>query len=529
MLSTSRKKRFALPILRFLLPTLFFLGGSKGIFAQDAAPQVSLESPYNTIYVHLYYLQPDSYEPAKAALTLQSDLDSTTRVQRAVMLKQIYDGLGLYVELDKIPRDSFYVDSLSGEYLYKPFPLELPEIYVQRAGQKWYYSPESVRAIPALYKEVYPFGADFFVRLFPRIGQHRFLGLFVWQYLGALLILLFLLLLHQLLSRVLSWLVSRLTRSKLYPDLISHELAFKVARYLSLLALMGVLRVLLPMLQLPILVSAFVMTAVRIFSAVFFMMLFLRVWDIGMLFFGRFIQRTDNRMDDQLLPLLRKLGQILIVGGAVIQILRIMDVNVTAIIAGLSIGGLALALAAQDTVKNFIGSLMIFVDSPFQIGDWIDAGGFSGEVLEVGFRSTRLRLLDSSVVSIPNGNMANMSVVNRGVRVYRLMDVTLGITYDTPPQKIEAFMQALRKLILEHPVTNRESYYVHLTALADSSLNILFRVPLLVSDYASELKHKEDILLSILRLAEELGVDFAFPSTSVYLYPQQADVSRPKP
>ncbi len=517
MLSKTSTK-FRNVLLARLLPAVFFFVFSGVVWGQqEPAPEITLTTPYNTVYVHLYYLQPDSYEPAKAALTLQTGLDSVTRVKRAIMLKQIYDGLGLYVDLDKIPRDSFYVDSLSGKYLYKPFPLELPEIYVQRVGGKWYYSSESVRSIPSLYKEVYPFGADFFVHLFPRIGQKKVLGLFLWQYLAALLVLLFLTLLHQLLSRLLSWLVRRLTRSNLYPELVSHELAFKVARYLSLLALMGVLRLLMPMLQLPILVSAFVMTGIRIFSAVFFMMLFLRIWDVIMLFFGRFIQRTDNRMDDQLLPLLQKLGQILIVSGAVIQVLRIMDVNVTAIIAGLSIGGLALALAAQDTVKNFIGSLMIFVDSPFQVGDWIEAGGFSGEVVEVGFRSTRLKLLDTSIVSIPNGNLANMSVVNSGMRVYRLMNVTLGITYGTSPEKIEAFIEGLRKLIMEHPVTHKENHYVHLTALADSSLNILFRVPLLVPDYASELKNKEEILLAIIRLAEQIGVEFAFPSTSVYV------------
>ncbi len=508
-------KKF-LPFGKYWKVLLLLWMATAVVWAQNA-PEPVFTSPYNTIYVHLYYLQSDSYEPDKAARTLYADLDSTTRVKRAIMLKQVYDGMGLYVNLDRIPRDSFYTDSLSKQFIYKPFPLELPEIYVQRIGGKWYYSPESVQAIPRLHKEVYPLGADFFVRLFPKVGHEQFLGLFVWQYLGMLIVFLVLILLHQVLSRALQPLVSRLTRSKLYPNLISGELAFKVARYVSLLLLTVLARWSVPMLQLPILVSAFVITGLRIFITVFWMMLGLRLWDVLMLFVGNKIKRTESRMDDQLLPLLHKMGQIAVVVLAVIQVLYIMDVNVTAIIAGLSIGGLALALAAQDTVKNFIGSLMIFVDRPFQVGDWVEVDGFSGEVVEVGFRSTRLRLLDSSMVSIPNGNMANMSVINRGVRVYRLMNVTLGITYDTPVRKIEAFIAGLRQIIEEHPATNKENYYVHLTTLADSSINILFRVPLLITTYAEELKYKEEILFAIIRLADQLEVSFAFPSTSVYV------------
>ncbi len=500
-----------------VLVALLFACSLPRLKAQAEAPLPSLESPYNTIYVHLYYLQSDTYEPAKAAQTLYADLDSATLVQRAVMLKQIYDGLGLYVELEDIPRDSFYLDSLSGKALYRPFPLELPRVYVQRIGNKWYYSPETVRALPVLYEEVYPFGADFFLRLFPRIGQHRFLGLFLWQYLGMLLIALLLVVLHQLLSRLLSFAVRRLSRLQFYPALVSRDLAFKIARYLSLLLLMSLLRLLLPMLQLPIEAGAWIMTGIRIFIVVFLMMLALRLWDGFMLFLADKIQATESRMDDQLLPLFKKLGQIGIVLLGVIRVLQLMDVNVTAIIAGLSIGGLALALAAQDTVKNFIGSVMIFIDRPFQVGDWIEVGDQSGEVVEVGFRSTRIKLLDSSIVSIPNGNMANLSVINRGVRSYRLMNLTLGITYGTPPDKIQAFLAGLKDIIAAHSATHKENYYVHFTALADSSLNILFRVPLLVSDYASELRYKEEILFSILRLAERLGVDFAFPSTSVYV------------
>ena len=205
--------------------------------------------------------------------------------------------------------------------------------------------------------------------------------------------------------------------------------------------------------------------------------------------------------------------QAVIILWAIFQALNLLEVNVTALIAGVSIGGLAIALAAQDTVKNLIGSAMIFVDKPFQIGDFIDLGGFAGTVEEVGFRTTRIRKSDSSIVAVPNGVIANQAITNLGVRVYRLFQTQLGVVYGTSPEAIQLFTDSLKQLIEAHPNTQKEGYYVHLTTLADSSLGIMFRVALDVPDYATELKVKEQLLLSILRIANTLGISFAFPCT----------------
>jgi MscS family membrane protein len=203
--------------------------------------------------------------------------------------------------------------------------------------------------------------------------------------------------------------------------------------------------------------------------------------------------------------------------GTIVQILSLMDVNVTALIAGISIGGLALALAAKDTVSNLIGSIMVFMDKPFQIGDYIEIGSMGGTVKEVGFRSTRIQTKDTSIISIPNGNIANTALTNKGVRVFRLFETMLGVTYDTNPDLIETFIEKLKKMIIDDPRVTNDDFYIALNGLGPSSLDILFRVYLNTSDYAGEIKIKEDLILNILRMAEELGVSFAFPSTSVYI------------
>ncbi len=508
-------------MMKKLHPLLLSLALSFGVHAlkaQDEAPPITLENVHNAVLVHLYYLQPDSYDPAKAAAPIHPSVrDSLRRIRLAVQIKQVLDGMGLYVRLNQLPQKNDYVDTTSGQHVYTLFPREAPEIYLERVDGRWYYSRQTVQAIPALHKKVYPFGADLLLNLLPEMGQRKWLGLYLWQYAGMLLIVVLVLVLHFFLSRMIRPVVRRLSRSRLREVFVEEKLIWRVSRLASVWILLQFVRLLLPSLQLPIRAAHFVMTGLKIAGALILMLLLLRILDIVIQYTSRLTARTESKLDDQLVPILRKMMQVLIVLGALLQIMHLLEVNVTAIIAGVSIGGLALALAAQDTVKNFIGSVMIFIDQPFQIGDWIEGDGIAGSVVEVGLRSTRIQQVDSSIIAVPNGNIANMAIKNLGVRVYRLINFTLGVTYDTPPALLELFIEGLKGIIRVHPKTAKEGWYVHFTQFADSSLNILFRTPVLVQDYASELAVREEISLAILRLAETLGVSFAFPSTSVYV------------
>jgi MscS family membrane protein len=201
----------------------------------------------------------------------------------------------------------------------------------------------------------------------------------------------------------------------------------------------------------------------------------------------------------------------------VIHALSVFDVNVTALVAGLSLGGLAVALAAQETLRNLLGSMMLYADKPFQIGDFVDVGGVTGTVVDIGFRSTRIRTPDTSIISVPNGNLMNETINNLGERELRRFSTTVGVAYHTPPDLIEAFIKGLREMAINHPHTSDHDYYIHLNNMGASSLDIMFIVYFKTNDWAVELSWKEEIIFSILRLAELLGVQIAFPSTSVYL------------
>lgn len=494
---------------------LLFLGASA--FSQSAnAPEPTLETPYNTMYVHLYYLQPESYRPDIAAVTLIRSKDSLSRINNAIKLKQVFDGNGLFVRLNQLPQEANFIDSTTQKPYYTPFPKELPDVYLEKINGKWYFSQETVNQIPRLHKSTYPLGTDRLLTLLPQLGQDRFLGLATWQYLTVLIVVVFGWLFYKILSGILLPLVRKILRSYFKLEIRDKQKVVEVAQAFSLLFLFWLIRLLVPVLQLPIAAAEITILVLRIVMTIILVVLAIRIVRVVMEYAMDFAKGTEHRMDEQLIPIIRRSLMLIFSIIGIFHILRLLDVNIAALIAGISIGGLALALAAQDTVKNLIGSAMIFFDRPFQIGDYITGSGVEGTVMEVGFRTTRIQTLDTSIISVPNGTIANLAITNMGVRIMRLLNTSLTVTYDTSPDQIEKFIEGLKGLILHHPRTHKEGYYVHLRTLDASSLNIMFRVYLQVDSYAEELKVKEEMLLGILRLADLLGVDFAFPSSTVY-------------
>ena len=160
---------------------------------------------------------------------------------------------------------------------------------------------------------------------------------------------------------------------------------------------------------------------------------------------------------------------------------------------------------------------MIFVDKPFHIGDWIEAGEVVGTVETVGFRSTTVRAADTSVYQIPNSALSEMVVNNKGLRAYRRYTTNLGVRYDTPPELIDAFVVGVRKIIEFHPDTRDEAFNVEFNGFGDSALLIMVNVYFTVLDWNKEQASKHSLHMAILKLAAELGVEFAFPSTTVMI------------
>ena len=482
-----------------------------------AQVDTSFSSPYAVVYNHLYFLQPEHYQPDRSAASLDPSLKGTEAVDYAIKLKQILDGRGLFVHLGQVPEKPDYADSLSGRKVYYLFPAQLPEVFVEKNKDRWQYSSETIRAIPELHRKTYPMGTEYLLKWLDGDSSKTFAGLNSWQYLGILILLLFSVIGFFLLRWIFRPLLKRISRLSFHIDLEDKKLLNRTSHVLALLVVFLLIRSIFPALLLPVKWTMFTRSALNIIITVFLALLVFRILDFILNYFRSLAVRTDSKMDDQLLPIVSQIIRMVIIIVAALQILHLLNVNVTALIAGISIGGLALALAAKDTVSNLIGSLMIFIDRPFQIGDFIEVGGEFGTVTEVGFRSTRIQTKDTSIISIPNGSIANTTLTNKGIRVYRLFEITLGVTYDTPADLIEVFVKGLRNLAVDHPKVINQDYFIHMTGFGSSSLDILFRVYLDTSTYAEELVLKEELSLTILRMAEALGVRFAFPSTTVYV------------
>lgn len=489
------------------------------VLALQAQPQqiVNLSSPYHTITAHLKYLQDDNFRPDLAAQVFpEKGFSSQQREKFAIKLKHVLDGKGLFIDPALLPKDVNYTDSLTHLGRYYLAPSVFPELYVEKVGSKWLYSGTTTVMIEKWHKAVFPFGTDKLLELIPRRGYSKYLGLYLWQYIGLFIIVLLSFFLHRLFSFIAEKILTGVLLRMGYKSL-AQRMLIPLARPVSILIIFPILIILVPVLQLPIKVNAFIITGLQVAWPVFAVIFFYRLVDIISLYLEKLAKKSESTLDDQLVPLLRKTLKTFVVIIGSLVVLENLDVNITGIIAGLSIGGLAFALAAQDTIKNFFGSLMIFFDKPFQVGDWITSGDVDGTVEEVGFRATRIRTFRNSVMYIPNGVITNTMIDNHGLRVYRRFYTKLSVTYDTPPHLIEAFTDGLKEIVNKHPGTRKDYYEVHLNDFAASSLDIMFYIFFQAPTWTDELKGRHEIMLLILKLAEELGVHFAFPTQTLHV------------
>ena len=424
---------------------------SFSLFAQNAEePKVDVSSPYTTIYTHLHFLQPESYDQAKAAKVVYGKSEEEA-IDIVLKIKQVLDGKGLKIDFNKVPSNENYKDSLSGverTNQYVLFPDRLPEVYLEKINGKWYYSKETADKIFTLYHNVFPVGTDFIKSIVPGFGHITFLGVELWQYLGILIFILLGAFLTWVLNKILFHLLKLLESffMKFTHDSLSKNLN-KLSRPSALLVVFYVVEVYVPTLQFQIDINSFLIKGLEIGQIVLWIYVFLEIVSVLIEVFVSYTSKTESKLDDQLAPILSRLLKVLVVFIGGLKMLTVFGVNTTTVIAGASIGGLAVALASQDTVKNLIGTFMIFLDKPFQIGDWIEGGGVEGTVEEVGFRSTRIRAIDTSIFSIPNSRLSEIVINNKGLRQYRRYQTKLGIKYDTPPVLIEAFVTGVRRII----------------------------------------------------------------------------------
>ncbi|HXA26027.1 MAG TPA: mechanosensitive ion channel family protein [Acetobacteraceae bacterium] len=242
---------------------------------------------------------------------------------------------------------------------------------------------------------------------------------------------------------------------------------------------------------------------------------------VGLIILGDAVVASEHlkrsSLDSQLIRLgVRLVGIVL----AILFLIRGADelgFPAYSVLAGLGVGGLAVALAARDSLANLLGSLLIMFEKPFRIGHYIRVGGSEGTVEDVGFRSTRIRTQDNSLISIPNNAVVNTTVENLSLRAMRRQRFFLQVTYDTSREKLEALVAGVRRLIVDHSLTNKTNFQVRFNNFSESSLDILVMFYFDVQDYSVEIREREAILLRTMDLMNEIGVEFAFPTRTLQI------------
>lgn len=484
----------------------------------DEDPIVDLSSPRGAVITHLANLQPESFNDSLAALPFNTERRSfKTARQSAIQLKRVLDGQGIYIYVDEIPKSTNYYDSTAQKHKYV-LTSEFPKIFLLRAENKqWYFSDSSIDEIERLYQKTFRFGSGALLNLLPKLGTSKVLGLYTFQYIAIFILALLSAIIYKIFNFITRKVLRRLLMKSGYGKESTEEYLFLISKPTSIFIILLLLILFVPALQLPPSYSKYVMLMLRVLVPLTGTIIAYRLINVVSAYLIRIAQRTESTLDDQLVPLLRKTLKTFVVIIGTLFILENLDIPILPLLTGLSIGGLAVALAAQDTLKNFFGSVMIFVDKPFQVGDWITTNNVDGTVEEVGFRSSRIRTFRNSLIYIPNGTLADNAIDNHGLRIYRRFFTQIAITYDTPPGLIEIFVEGLRSIVDRHPHTVKDNYHIYLNEMGASSLNVMFYIFFKVPDWGSELKARHEVLLSIINLASELGINFAFPTQTLHV------------
>jgi len=255
---------------------------------------------------------------------------------------------------------------------------------------------------------------------------------------------------------------------------------------------------------------------VLIFALVL-LLLVLNLIDVLAHYLTRASMKTDTKLDEQIVPLIIKSLKVVVITLAVLSVMQSLGWNVTSLLAGLGIGGLAMALAAQETVSNLFGSVTVFSDRAFNLGDWIKVGGVEGTVEYVGLRSTRIRRFDQALVTVPNSTFIKSEIINFTRMQKRRVSFTLGVSYRTSRGQMVQVVQGIKKLIKDDPRFDHDFYMVHFTEFGTSSLDIFVYCFTRTTAWDAFLTVREDMNLKIMQLLEDLDVEIAFPSRTVYL------------
>lgn len=498
---------------------------------EPAAVPESLKSPRATMTTFIRSMndikrgQPERIQDAVSSL----DLDAVNKLVReeqgrtlAWTLLEILDRTRV-IQLDRVP-----ARTKGKPYTFHTYSNGKVRISRLKDG-RWLFDQETIAKLPAILdglgekKKVKGVAQGnkylpWHIRLrqsLPQGFKEKSFLLENWHWIGLFLIIL----VGVAIDRQVSWLLRHTVRR--WRKRTEHKefvaVSDQILRPLGLMAMAIVWWVGLNLLGLPESAMVILLVAVKFLASISGVWAAYRLVDLISVYLERHARASRSKLDDALVPLIPKTLKIFITVIGFLFIADNLNLNITSLLAGLGLGGLAFALAAKDMVQNLFGSVTVLMDRTFSVGDWVVVGDIEGTVEQIGFRSTRIRTFYNSVMTVPNSKFITADVDNMGERRFRRLKTMISLTYNTPPDKIESFCEGARELVRQHPYMRKDYYHVYFNGMSASSLDILVYVFWQTPDWSTELRERHRFLLDLLRLAQRLGVEYAFPTQTLYM------------
>ncbi|MBN1948043.1 MAG: mechanosensitive ion channel family protein [Bradymonadales bacterium] len=348
--------------------------------------------------------------------------------------------------------------------------------------------------------------------------QYQFLSVALWRIIAALAIFFIALILKRFVAgRVTDLLLRLAKRTKTtVDDLLVEALRAPIAAFFVLAGLFGAV-VVLQFPRQPTDVHGFVMGLLRTAGIILAAWALYRSIRVVSVMLTALTQKTESELDDQLVPFVEKFLKVVVVVIGFVIVIREWGYDISGLLAGLGLGGLAFALAAKDTLANLFGSIMILTDRPFGLGDWIKTPQVEGTVEEIGFRSTRVRTFANSQVTVPNSIVAAGTVENWSRMLKRRISYTLGVTYATSVSQLKETLERIKDIVRNHPGIRQDFWLVNFTEFNESSLDIMIYCFTNTTVWGEFLAVREDLNMKIMDAIKEIGVEVAFPTHSVYM------------
>jgi len=488
--------------------------------ATVSADPLGRETPSGTVFGFLQVAQAGNYRAAADYLQMSAARRQSQGPELARKLKVLMDRAfvgnmrRISTHAEGSP-ESGAVDTqnigafVNGE---ADIPVVLVRVTDPNAGKIWLFSSETLNKVPELYDNSQAHQIE--TKLPPTLVSKLFLGMPLWQWLALLIAV--------PVAAAIGWAIIIILavprrlwlKFRKRPNLYSY-------RHVSapLLLLFGAIahRILSSYLGLPLLPRVYYYRITGVVMLIGFFWFLLRATGITMQRLRAHAVSAGRTGAGSLMVLGERLLKVAIIAAAVLAILGTFGFNLTTVLAGLGIGGLAIAFAAQKTLENLFGGVSVLADEVIRVGDFCRFGDRVGTVEDISLRSTRVRTLDRSELSIPNGSLATMNVENFTRRDKIWFNPTLGVRYETSPDQLRYLLAEVRRMLYEHPKVETDSARIRLAGLDNNSLSLEIFSYVLTQDFTEFTAIREDLLLRIMEIVEKSGTDFAFPSRTVYL------------